>query len=213
MAGQDDARALLEGAYGLATPADNIAYYRHEAAAYDNFITSLGYVFPGKVAQILKAAFRDGDLPVADIGCGTGAVAEALDLPPADIDGFDISPEMLARARAKALYGRLVECDLTRPLAGIAPVYGALVSSGTFTHGHLGPEPIRHLLAIARPGALFVLGVNAAHYAARGFGAALSAMLDQRLISAPSLTEVPIYDIAGHAHSGDTAMILTFRKA
>lgn len=213
MSDAEKGKGLLEGAYRLATPADSVGYYRDQAAGYDaDFIEALGYVYPQAVARAYAAAAGPADLPVADIGCGTGAVAAALGLPRDRVDGFDISPEMLAVAAGKDLYARLFPCDLTRTPEGLPAGYGAVVSAGTFTQGHLGPAPLRHLLALARPGALFVIGVNAAWYAAQGFGPALAGLAQAGLIEPLERREVPIYDREGHPHAGDTALVLTWRK-
>lgn len=153
----------------------------------------------------------DDDQPVADIGCGTGLIAEAL--PGAMVmDGFDISPEMLAIAREKALYRDLYTCDITGNLAQFATGYGAITSAGTFTHGHLGPEPLENLLVMAKPGALFVIGVNQAHFKAEGFAPVLDAMVERGAITRPECDETAIYDRAGHAHAQDRALVLTYRK-
>jgi hypothetical protein len=40
---------------------------------------------------------------------------------------------------------------------------------GTFTKGHLGPQPINEPLRVATPGAHFARGLNIDHYAAHGF--------------------------------------------
>ena len=48
--------------------------------------------------------------------------------------------------------GNIYEVDLTGALNMITVTYGAVLSAGTFTHGHLGPGPLRNLLDIARPG-------------------------------------------------------------
>jgi predicted TPR repeat methyltransferase len=89
---------------------------------------------------------------------------------------MDISPEMLGIARARGLYRRLYEIDLTGPLDKVSGQYGAVLSAGTFTHGHLGPGPLRCLLEIAHPGGLFIIGINRAHYEKEGFREALDAM-------------------------------------
>ena len=47
-----------------------------------------------------------------DLGCGTGLVAKAFDGVCAAIEGVDLSPRMLARARRTRLYKRLHEADL-----------------------------------------------------------------------------------------------------
>lgn len=206
----------LEGAYALGTPEDNRRYYAEFAAFYDReFAQGLGYVYPRAIARAYLAAAGPEDAPVADIGCGTGLVA--ADLATAReglvIDGMDISPEMLARARETGLYRALHEIDLTGDLGPIRNGYGAVLSTGTFTHGHLGPGPLRALSAIARPGALFVIGVNRAHHEAQGFGSVLDAMTAAGEIGPVAQEETAIYDREGHAHSGDTALVLTYRTA
>ena len=57
---------------------------------------------------------------------------------------------MLSVASEKQLYRSLFQVDLTKTLEKIENNYGAVLSAGTFTSGHLGPEPLRDLLGIAR---------------------------------------------------------------
>ncbi|NKB26595.1 MAG: hypothetical protein GKR99_03105 [Rhodobacteraceae bacterium] len=125
---------------------------------------------------------------------------------------MDISPDMLAKARAKGLYRALIEVDLTGDITHLAARYGTVLSAGTFTHGHLGPEPLVKLLGIARSGGLFVIGVNGQHYMAQDFDAVLEPLLNDGVIRNVAVENVQIYDKAGHEHSEDTALILTFRK-
>jgi predicted TPR repeat methyltransferase len=217
MADQSAGRKGLENAYQLQSPADNRSYYASFAQTYDtDFAEGLGWHYPKVIAQIWHAQTSglsgDADLPIADIGCGTGCVAAELGLPPAAIDGFDISPEMLHLARAKGLYRALHEVDLTGPLSALPTGYGAVVSAGTFTHGHLGPEPLRALLAIARPGALFVIGVNQVHFESRGFAVMLAGMVDAGQIDPPKAEAIRMYSRADHAHSDDLALVLSYRK-
>ena len=213
MTAKDTGKSLLENAYKLSTPDDNVAYYRDFAATYDtDFADGLGWNYPAAVAAAYHADARDGDLPVADIGCGTGFVAQELGLAPDVVDGMDISPEMLRIAGEKGLYRRLYEVDLTASLAAISNRYGAVLSAGTFTHGHLGPGPLRSLLDIARPGALFILGVNKIHYDALAFSTVLNELEGSNAIGAVRLDEVKMYSRAGHEHSDDRALLLKYRK-
>lgn len=208
--GEDDGKSLLEGAYGLSGPDDNLAYYREFAGRYDeDFADSLGYRFPAAVAAVYREMARPEDRPVADIGSGTGLVGAELGVL---CDGFDISPEMLDLARARGVYRALYRVDLTGDLSVLPQDYGAVVSAGTFTHGHLGPSVLSALLTIARVGGLFVIGVNAAHYHALGFDAVLRGHQDAGQIGPVTATEVPIYDKAGHDHSADRALVLGWRK-
>ena len=204
----------LDKAYGLQSPADNRAYYAGFAPTYDtDFAQGLGYDYPRAIARIWRLHGTDADLPVADIGCGTGQVAAELGLPQGGIDGMDISPEMLAIARDKGLYRALHEVDLTGPLDHLARGYGTVVSAGTFTHGHLGPAPLAALLAIARPGALFVIGVNKQHFETQGFAPMLDALVRDRRIGTPRTEAIRMYSRPDHAHSGDLALVLHYRKA
>ena len=49
-----------------------------------------------------------------------------------------------------------------------------MVSSGTFTHGHLGPSALSELIRFGRPGAVFAIGINADHFVAMGFAGQLA---------------------------------------
>jgi SAM-dependent methyltransferase len=206
-------KALLENAYRLESPEDNVAYYRDFAAFYDSdFVAALGYQYPARVAEIYRRLAGPEDGPIADAGCGTGLVAAALAPLDVAIDGFDISAEMLERAAARGIYRALEAVDLTGPLDAVAGVYGAVLSAGTFTHGHLGPEPLRGLVKIARVGGLFVIGVNRAHFVAQGFGAVLEDMVATGQIVGLRTDEVKIYARPGHEHSEDRALVLSFRR-
>jgi predicted TPR repeat methyltransferase len=206
-------QSILENAYKLATPDDNSAYYNAFAATYDSdFVAQMGYQYPKAIAQAYRSTATPNDVPIADIGCGTGIVAAELALPDTVIDGMDISPEMLAVAGQKSLYRRLMHVDLTGPLDAFATTYGAVLSAGTFTHGHLGPAPLRSLLHIARPGALFIIGVNQQHYQAQDFASVLDAMVDGGAITPVKFNKIKIYSKDGHAHSNDRAFVLQYRK-
>ena len=207
-------QSLLENAYKLATPEDNEAYYNAFAATYDSeFADELGWHYPAAIAEVYRSACTTTDTPVADIGCGTGLVANALDLPREQIDGIDISAEMLRIAAEKQLYRTLYEVDLTKSLELVAHDYGAVLSAGTFTSGHLGPEPLEGLLDMARIDALFVIGVKKAFYQEAGFEPVLRDMEARGLIRDVKVAEVPMYAKAGHDHSTDTAFALVYRKS
>ena len=151
----------LDDAYTIESPQDARRVYDDWAATYDDsFARAWGYVAPRKIADIFLAEGGPAGGPVLDIGAGTGLMAEAL--PGLEIDGIDISPEMLARAAAKGLYRTRIEADLTGPLQLADAAYGGFVSCGTFTHGHVGAECLPELLRLAAPGALFCCGTRPA---------------------------------------------------
>lgn len=59
--------------------------------------------------------FRHG----LDLGCGTGLAAPLIAPRVAVLDGVDLSPAMLAHARALGLYGRLEAADMSDALAAV----------------------------------------------------------------------------------------------
>lgn len=202
----------LTDAYALNGPQDCARLYAGWADSYDSgFAAGMEYRLPAEVATAFHRAGPPGG-PVLDAGAGTGLLAAALrNLGHAgDIDALDLSPEMLERARAKGLYRHLALADLTRPLPPLGP-YGGIVSSGTFTHGHVGPGALPGLLALAVPGALVALSVNAGVWQRLGFAPALAALPIRDL----DLHEVAIYGQAAAeadpAHAADRALIVTFR--
>ncbi|MDH6578959.1 class I SAM-dependent methyltransferase [Kitasatospora sp. MAP5-34] len=93
----------------------------------------------------------------ADLGCGTGRTGSWLrGRGVAAVDGVDLTPEMLAVARAKGVHDQLVEADLSATgLPGGA--YDLVVSSLVDEHlPELGPL-YREAWRLARPGGLCVL--------------------------------------------------------
>lgn len=205
--------ADLENAYALNGPEDCRRLYADWAASYDAaFAQDMDYRLPGHVAGAFLAHGGATLAPVLDVGAGTGLLGAALrDLGhDGAIDGVDLSDAMLARARDKALYRHLFQADITRPLRLGGP-YAGILSSGTFTHGHVGPEALAPLEAVAAPGCLFALSINAGVYAARGFDAALAQRPDVALI------DVPIYGPAAAAqdpaHAADRGLIAVWRHS
>ncbi|MCA3441753.1 MAG: class I SAM-dependent methyltransferase [Rhodobacter sp.] len=205
----------LHAAFALRTPGDCLRLYRDWAASYDaGFAAGMDYRLPADVAAAFLAGGGTG--PVLDVGAGTGLVGAALRRLgwTGQIDGVDLSPQMLDQAREKQVYRDLIEADITRPLP-LPGGYTGVVSSGTFTHGHVGPEAFGPMLAVAAPGALFALSVNLRVWAAAGFEPALAALAGQ--LRDMQRIEVAIYGAAAARldpdHAGDRAMIVLFRKA
>jgi trans-aconitate 2-methyltransferase len=74
------------------------------------------------------------DLPpgdIVDLGCGAGASGPALSAFARPVHGVDLSPAMLAEARATGAYASLTEADISRWTATDAP---ALIYSNAALH-------------------------------------------------------------------------------
>jgi len=209
----------LDEAYSVKSPDDNRRLYAKWAATYESsFVDAKQYRYPKAIAEV----FNDVVGPVTrvlDIGTGTGLTGMYLQRlrPELVIDGMDISPEMLAQAGLKmrkggeAVYRALYERDLTRAVPNENPQYEALFSSGTFTHGHLGPECLANLLPLLEHNGWLVVGVNNEHYESKGFEQELTSLVDRGLIQSPEIPRIDVYE-PGSVHYGDQARVIITRK-
>lgn len=200
----------LDAAYALSGVEDVKSLYADWATTYDaSFAKAQGYQLHHIVAE--EYVDRGGAGPVLDVGAGTGLVGAALAQRGVDrIQGTDISAEMLAQAREKGCYDQVFVSDVTQPLDIRSGTFPGIVSAGTFTLGHIGPEPLSELIRITRSNGLIVISVNAAHWQETGFAAffeGASAYLNDLRTQT-----VPIYaEGTSHAHADDRALIASFR--
>jgi SAM-dependent methyltransferase len=219
----DDKSEHLARAYALKTPDDSVQLYRDWAGSYDEtFVRAHGYVAAREAARafLAEAGAAPGPVlgpvlgrvlgPVLDIGAGTGQVGEHLRA--LTVDGVDISREMLDVAAAKGLYRRRIVADLTQTLPIGDASYGGLISSGTFTHGHVGPACLPELMRVARAGALFVLSIKPEVFDEAGFGSAFAALVAARAITPIDFRRARIYENATHDHTADTTLLAVFRR-
>ncbi|MBT8417419.1 MAG: methyltransferase domain-containing protein [Silicimonas sp.] len=203
----------LESAYALETPEDNLKLYRDWADTYDaEFVDATTYRFPRVVTRTYLDA--GGVWPCLDVGCGTGALAVHF---PADalIDGIDLSPDMLGVAARKGRYRNLIEANLKETLPIEDAAYNGLVSSGTFTHGHVGPEALPELIRCLAPEAVAVMTVRPQIWRDQLFAPAFGALAEAGAITEPEVLEERVYadsDAAPEGHGDDTGYIVTFRR-
>jgi ubiquinone/menaquinone biosynthesis C-methylase UbiE len=197
----DMKKITLEDAYAVETPNDSVELYKDWADSYDqDFIAATGYVAFQRAAKFFMAQDGRPDGPVLDVGCGTGAVGSVLrDGGVAVVDGIDISQEMLDQAGKKTtrtgepVYSRLIQADLTGTIAIDDNYYAGVISAGTFTHGHLGPECLDEIWRVAAPGAVCSIGVNAAHFDSQGFADKFSADVQNGVISEPEINIIDTF--------------------
>ena len=208
----------LDEAYSVKTPDDNRRLYAKWAATYESsFVDAKQYRYPKAIAEV----FNDVLPPVTrvlDIGTGTGLTGMYVTRlrPAVVIDGMDISPEMLAQAKLKTredgsvVYRALYDRDLTVAVPNENAPYEALFSSGTFTHGHLGPECLRNLLPLLTHDGWLVVGVNNEHFESKGFAAELESLVALGAIQTPEILRIDVYE-PGSVHYGDQARVILTR--
>jgi predicted TPR repeat methyltransferase len=131
------------------------------------------------VAEALRDhAGRDG-LDILDIGCGTGLVGAHVRPLANRLDGVDLAPAMLEKARDKGLYDRLDQAELLSFLSENAACYDAIVGAATLIHfADLGPVFQAAALSL-RAGGLFVFTLFADETDQADFAVAASDRLAQ----------------------------------
>ena len=130
--------------------------YDQWADTYDDDHDGWGWVGPDLVAgTILRLGDFTETSTIHDAGCGTGKAGVALRRAGfrGRIVGLDLSQGMLDVAAATEAYDELVKCSLTELPLDDDTIDG-IVSSGVFTHGHVGGEAFAELCRIARPDGL-----------------------------------------------------------
>ena len=74
------------------------------------------------------------DLNILDLGCGTGLAGEAFKPLAARLDGIDLSPAMIEKARARGIYDHLAVADLESALAQAGPAYDLILAADTLVY-------------------------------------------------------------------------------
>lgn len=202
---------------GGALPALSPAYVR---ALFDGYagrferhlVDGLGYRGPALVCAALDAAGTRRYPDAVDLGCGTGLMGAALGARVARLTGVDLAPAMLALARRKGVYARLVEAEIGAFLDGEPAASADLcVAADVFIYvADLGPV-LAGIARVLRPGgrAAFtvqshdgdgvILGTDAryAHADAHLRDAAARAGLDRASLRPAAIRRERGRDVAG----------------
>jgi ubiquinone/menaquinone biosynthesis C-methylase UbiE len=150
--------------FAAKTPDQHRAFYDQWASTYDSDMQTHDFIAPRLVAEAVSKHLPNtppSEAKILDAGCGSGAVGVALAklFSYQSIDGVDISQGMLDVARKTGVYRDLDIADLTKRLEKEDGSYDAFVCCGTFTHGHLGPEPLDEFVRVVKVGGVVVATV------------------------------------------------------
>jgi predicted TPR repeat methyltransferase len=130
-----------------AAPRCDARYVRHLfdqfSSDYDSrMVGELGYAAPRilrELATFVMPALHDGALDILDLGCGTGLAGAAFRQLAKRLDGIDLSPSMLDRARRRGIYDRLSVGDVEAIPDG-EDRYDLIVAADTLVYlGDLSP--------------------------------------------------------------------------
>ena len=87
---------------------------------------------------------------------------------------------MLDQAELKGIYDELILADVSKPLAIADDTYAGAISSGTFTHGHVGADALCEISRVLRPGAPFAFTVHSEFWDNSGFPEVLDHLEGER---------------------------------
>ncbi len=154
--------SFVTEAYNLENEKSMKQFYAKWAADYDQqMLVELGYVSPFLIAEALKKNLPNKKSRILDIGCGTGLTV--VDLSKAGythLYGIDLSEDMVEVAGSRGIYTNLKTGDVNQPLDYDDNFFDGAISSGTFTHGHVGPKPLREICRILKPGGIIACTVH-----------------------------------------------------
>ncbi len=171
MAGSKGPSDFVSAAYQIEDDADMVEFYRQWAEDYDReMLDGLNYESPTRIAQLLSRHLPDRSAAILDVGCGTGLTCVYLaDAGYRNLDGIDISPDMIRVCAQRGIYRELLVGDINQPLEREDASYDGVISSGTFTHGHVGARPLAEIFRILKPGGVLACTVHQDLWQSMGF--------------------------------------------
>ena len=129
----------------------------------DHLVSKLAYDTPRLLHQLLLTHAGERRFArVADLGCGTGLMAEYL-ANADEVVGIDLSPKMLDQARRKNRYARLVAADLIEFLDNESESFDLFVAADVLVYMGTLDALFKAALARASPGALFAFSTESAN--------------------------------------------------
>ncbi len=92
-------------------------------------------VMPGRIGASARAgATIKKGLAMLDLGCGTGLAGAVFKPLAARLDGVDLSPAMIEKARARGIYDDLLVADLETALAAGEQQYDLILAADTLVY-------------------------------------------------------------------------------
>ncbi|XP_028409812.1 methyltransferase-like protein 27 isoform X2 [Dendronephthya gigantea] len=126
-------------------------------------VEDYGYQGPVVAVELLSQKLKEfgysNDARIVDLGCGTGLVGEQLwKNGYKNIDGVDLTPELLELAKAKEIYGSLKQGKMGSPQCKELGLeenrYDAAICVGVFSVKHVPSKGFDDLLYVVKPGGL-----------------------------------------------------------
>ena len=154
------AKSYLKDVYDGGTN-DSRELYASWAATYDKEVQKNGYVTPERVANALRDVVTDQSEFILDYGCGTGLSGSALQAVGFEnIDGLDVSQEMVNLAEKKSIYKNLRVFDPSSKIPVHPDQYKIITAIGVIGAGAAPLQTFDSLFALLPPNGLFAFSFN-----------------------------------------------------
>ena len=152
----------LDRLYGAPNLDDLREEYDRIASVYDEaLVDGMGYRSPQAVAEVARKILPP-DALLLDAGAGTGLLGVALaEAGFTQLDGMDMSREMLAHAARTHVYRDLREGRLGERLDYETGTYDGVASAGVLTTGHAPARCLDEFVRVTRPGGLLIFTLRA----------------------------------------------------
>ena len=157
--------ALVARAHAIKqTPRSDAGYVRHLfdqfSADYDaRMIGQLAYAAPQILRELADLVMPGREqLAILDLGCGTGLAGATFKAKAARLDGIDLSPAMIEKARARGIYDFLLVGDVETAHLG---KYDLVLAADTLVYlGDLAPL-FRTIAPLLSPDGYFLFTTEA----------------------------------------------------
>ena len=176
---------------GHGSKVDSQTLYDQWAGSYNRELTNeYGYIAPFITVDKLKDFHLDKDIEIIDVGCGTGLVGlELHKLGYSNIDGYDISQEMLKAAKKTKIYKSLKQVDLNLDSFSSNKTYDLLICVGSFGYGALGPKAFVNLLKLVKSRGLIMILMNSEPFKSENYQKYILELEKQKLFSIKSIDD------------------------
>lgn len=133
------------------------------AESFDRNLEELGYRAPQLLfdAVMQSGALAQNSLDVLDIGCGTGLCGPLLRPIARRLVGVDLSPNMLSKAAARAVYDQLNCAELTYWLAECRQQFGLAVAADVLCYFGDLSAAFANARAVLTPAGCFACSLEA----------------------------------------------------
>ena len=154
------AKSYLKEVYSGDTN-DSRELYASWAATYDKEVQKNGYVTPKRIANALKDVVTEQSDFILDYGCGTGLSGFALQAVGFEnINGLDVSQEMVSLAEKKSIYKNLKVFDPFTEIPVQPDQYKIITAIGVIGAGAAPLQVFDSLFALLPQNGLFAFSFN-----------------------------------------------------